>query len=133
MKAQGCVAEELLQLSRAVLPLYSPRSSTRSPVSPHPRPGLCSSLLGPHDHSGGRSKMNWSPLVSVSSMCFFLSRASLVFEKVCWFVDSGCVFFLSYSLLSHSDAGFCSCSPFMQRAVICEFPIYKEPFYFTQF
>lgn len=47
---------------------------------------------------GGGSKMNWSPLVSASSMCFFLGRASLFFEKVCWFVDSGCVFFLSYSL-----------------------------------
>lgn len=78
--------------------LYTPRSSTRSPVSPHPHPGLCSSLLGPHHHSGGRSKMNWSPLVSASSMCFFLGHASLFFEKVCWFVDSGCVSFLTYSL-----------------------------------
>ena len=37
------------------------------------------------------------------------------------------------SLLSYLDAGFGSYSPFVQRPVICVFPLNEEPLYYTQF
>lgn len=52
------------------------------------------------------------------------------YQKAC---KSESILSSSCSLLSHPDAGFHFYSPFMQGAVICEFPLAKEPLHFTQF